>query len=725
VIRARNVPLLTAIAATLVALLLLVIHIYVRALPGIDSLEGFSIDARFKLRGPRAPATDRIVIVGLDDKTRQKYPDVFQTRVGAAQLITALTRYNPKLIALDLFYSAPEIILPDELAARVKAAAAAPDATPLIKDIAEELRGDERLAAAITASHRIMLGAFFRQGTGKPYMTEPAKLQLARHGDAADAGGGGARRPIHAVGVDFTLDDIGQGAVGAGALNSFRDPDGVVRRVPLAIEFAGNLYMPLGLAVALADQGAPRATTYLAGAHHLDANGKRLPVGAAASIALDVLGRGQLARVSAADVLDGTAPPAALAGKLVFVGFTFSTYDKIATPLDTIADGVEIHATLAENFLSGHILTVTGPLAAMLATLLLCGIVIVAQLRHVRRRAWRPPVAALLAILIYLLIAYLLFVDGTIVSVAAPVILALCVLGAATIGGLATEGREKANLRAVFSRYVTKTVVDRLIADPARARLGGERKELTVLFSDIRGFSSFSEGMGPEELASFLHEYLTPMTDLVLDSEGTLDKYIGDAVMAIWAAPVHLPDHAERACEVALRMQEALVGLNKKWLAEGKPEVAIGVGINTGPMSVGNMGTAARFDYTVLGDQVNLASRLEALTKDYGVGILVGEATARAAGARFVFREVDLVRVKGRAGAAPVFELVGRAGTRVDPRFAEALAAYRAREFAAARESFAALEGDPVAAIMTRRCAVLADAPPPADWDGVYEQRSK
>jgi adenylate cyclase len=245
------------------------------------------------------------------------------------------------------------------------------------------------------------------------------------------------------------------------------------------------------------------------------------------------------------------------------------------------------------------------------------------------------------------------------------------------------------------------------------------------LFSDIRGFSAFAEGMGPEALASFLGEYLTPMTELVLESGGTLDKYIGDAVMAIWAAPIDVPDHAARACEVALRMQEALVGLNQKWRAEGKPEVAIGIGINTGPMAVGNMGTPARFDYTVIGDQVNLGARLEALTKEYGVDILVGEATARAAGPAFVFREVDVVRVKGRADATPVYQLVGRAGTRCDPRFAKALALYRRRDFASAEQLFAQLDGDATAAMMATRCATLAKAPPAADWDGVYEQRSK
>jgi adenylate cyclase len=405
---------------------------------------------------------------------------------------------------------------------------------------------------------------------------------------------------------------------------------------------------------------------------------------------------------------------------------TYASYDKVQTPLDQIANGVDLHATLAENYLSGRILNQAGPLTTLLAGLLLCGFVIAAQLRPIRRRAWIPPLIAAAAIAAYLGIAQVMFATGTMLAVAAPVSMAFVVLAAATVGGLATEGREKAHLRSMFSRYVSRSVVDRLLADPARARLGGERKVLTVLFSDIRGFSAFSEGMGPEELAHFIGEYLTPMTELVLESGGTLDKYIGDAVMAIWSAPIDLPDHAARACDVALKMQAALIDLNKRWKTQGMPEIAIGVGINTGPMSVGNMGTSSRFDYTVLGDQVNLGARLEGLTKEYGVNVLVGEETAKAANSKFVFREVDLVRVKGRAGAAPVFELVGRAGTEVDPRFAEALAAYRRRDFATARAEFEALSPDDrTAKIFARRCAALAEQPPPPDWDGVYDQKNK
>jgi adenylate cyclase len=753
--RARNVPLWTAIGATAVAAVLALVDARrIAPLPGLAALEGLTIDARFRLRGSRAPGTDRIVIVGMDDLLRYEYPGVLQTRRGYAQLIDEISAASPKLIVLDLFFSSPEQILPPELAVRVRAAAAqlAGATDPALAEprdvlaaVAEELRGDELLAQAIARSGRVMLGANFVRGPlapGEEIAVEPPGLARARLGEVADAGGGDPNlRPIRATAVRFSLPAIAQGALGAGAINDLRDDDGVRRRMPLVLEYGGRHYMTLGLAAALYDLGQPRATRYVAGGTPLPAAGRALPLSAAASLPLDVLGRDRIPRVSAADVIAPAGPARArahaqLAGKLVFVGHTYASADKVATPLDLTADGVELHATVAENLLADRVLRDPGWLAAVAATLVLGGIVCAAQLRRVRRRAWVPPLIALVALAGYAGIALALFARGTVIALALPMVLTGAVLLAATIGGLATEGREKLHLRSLFSQYVSRPVVDRILADPARARLGGERKELTVLFADIRGFSQVAEGMAPEELAAFLGEYLTPMTDLVLASGGTLDKYIGDAIMAFWGAPIDMPDHAARACEVALQMQRALAALNRAWAQAGRAPIAIGIGLNTGPMAVGNMGSAARFEYTVLGDQVNLASRLEGLTKEYGVGILVGEATARAAGAGFGFREIDLVRVKGRAGAAPVFELVGAgpgpstgtgtgAGAAPAPAFASALALYRERRFDEAKAAFAAQGGDPAAAVMAARCEVLAAAPPPPDWDGVYDQRSK
>ncbi|HET9991430.1 MAG TPA: adenylate/guanylate cyclase domain-containing protein [Kofleriaceae bacterium] len=725
--RARNAPLLVAMIAATVAILIVALHVYLAPLAGLNALEDLTIDARFHLRGPRPAASDRVVIIGIDDETRARFPELMQTRRGYAALVRALTKYDVKVIAFDLFFSAPETLLSTQTTTEVRAldlSTSTDPLAPILRKVAGELRGDDDLAAAIAESHRVFLGAFFRPGTGAS-APEPSQLKPARFGETADSNGGGNRRPIHATSVDFTLDSIARGAIGAGAINDFRDRDGVRRRMPLAIELGAHIYMPLGLAVAAYDRHA--TTSYVVGDDHLTLDQERIPVGRAASLWLDDLGRDQLPRISAARVLDGTAPASALKDKLAFVGLTFSTYDKVATPLDPVADGIELHATLAENVLSNHLLHHTDRLVTLACTLVICLVVVITQLRTIRRRTWIPPLAALTIVIAYILLCHLTFTTGTVANLTAPTLAAIVTAIAASIGALATEGREKAHLRAMFSRYVSRSVVDRILADPARAKLGGERKELTVLFSDIRGFSKFSETMKPEDLASFLNEYLTPMTELVLESGGTLDKYIGDAVMAVWSAPVDVPDHAARACRVALRMQEALAMLNTKWKRENKPAIAIGIGLNTGVMAVGNMGTAQRFDYTVLGDQVNLGARLESLTKEYGVDILVGEATVKAAGDQFVFREIDLVRVKGRTSAAPVFELVGRSGlVKTDARYSIALADYRARDFAGARVRFEAIaKKNKAAAVMADRCAILEQSPPPADWDGVYDQRGK
>jgi adenylate cyclase len=714
--------------------------------PGLDQAERASVDARFRLRGPRS-ADPRIVVVGIDDRTRQAAPDLIQTRRGWAHLIDALARYQPKVIALDLFYSSPERLLRPELADRVRAAdralresveplpAAAQEAAAALAAVVDELRGDEVLAQAIGRAGVVYLGASFRLIERSRDLPDeppvaPAGLERARHGEVVAAGGG--LTPPSAYRVDATAPAIARGAAGAGAVNTYADPDGVVRRLPMVIELGGHHYMPLGLAAVLAAEGTPGDTSVVAGARSLSAGRRVLPLGPGAAAHLDFLGERAFAHVSAADVLSGAAPREALAGKIVFVGLTYAAYDKVATPFDPLADGVDLHATLADDVLRGRLLMPSGPVASVVAVALVALVITVLQARRLRRRAWLPPLLALVVLAAWAAIAYAAFTRGVLFEVAAPIAGGLVVLGAGVVATLVTEGREKAQLRTVFSQYVSRTLVERLLANPDLARLGGERRDLTVLFSDIRGFSGFAESLPPEILAGFLNEYLTPMTDLVLGSAGTLDKYIGDAVMAVWGAPIDQDDHARRACKTALAMLDALGPLNQRWRAEGLPEITIGIGINSGPMAVGNMGSEARFDYTVLGDAVNLGARLEALTKDYHVAILVGPETAAAAGDDFVFREIDMVRVKGRDGVARVYELLGEHGSwrarAVDlVAWHRALTAYRTLDFATAEKEFraAASRGDNAARMMAERSARLAADPPGPDWDGVYEQHSK
>ena len=322
---------------------------------------------------------------------------------------------------------------------------------------------------------------------------------------------------------------------------------------------------------------------------------------------------------------------------------------------------------------------------------------------------------------------------------AGPVVAALSVL-AVGLSFLVTtpilllmSDRERAFVRGAFGRYLSPTLVERLSANPQALVLGGEERELTVLFSDIRGFTSMSEKMNPTELTALLNGFLTPMTDILLASEGTIDKYMGDAIMCFWNAPLDIAEHERKACLAALRMVDSLVELNR-----GRDKLLkVGIGLNSAPCCVGNLGSAQRFSYSAIGDGVNLASRVEGLTKAYGVSVLVTEPTRQAAG-DLAFLEVDLVRVVGRADAVPIHTLIGDDTMAKTPAFralatdhAELIAAYRAADPDRAEAALAkarAHASEDVAKlydIYEERIAELRADPPPAGWDGVFTAKSK
>jgi adenylate cyclase len=285
--------------------------------------------------------------------------------------------------------------------------------------------------------------------------------------------------------------------------------------------------------------------------------------------------------------------------------------------------------------------------------------------------------------------------------------------------------------------------MEEVARDPSAIKLGGDKREMTVLFSDIRGFTSISEKLDPEKLVHLLNRYLTRMSDVIFHHQGTIDKYMGDAIMAFWGAPRSQPDHARLACVTALEMVSELAQLNAELHEQGVPELAMGVGINTGPMVVGNMGSERRFDYTVMGDAVNLGSRLEGLNKEYGTSIIISETTLAQAGPGIRARFLDLVAVKGKKEPTAVYELLavdeltdGRVDGRANGHTDEALEAYergiecyRARDYRGAIPYFeTALRLDPddgASALYLERCRTLAENPPPADWDGVYVMTRK
>jgi adenylate cyclase len=317
-----------------------------------------------------------------------------------------------------------------------------------------------------------------------------------------------------------------------------------------------------------------------------------------------------------------------------------------------------------------------------------------------------------------------------------PILAVLAGYVSSTVYHFVVERKQRMLIKTMFSTYVNPSVVEELILDPGKLKLGGERRELSVLFSDIEGFTTISEQLESQELVSLLNEYLSAMTEIVLRNDGTLDKFEGDAIVAFWGAPIPQEDHAIRACRCALQMQEALVDIRRLWKTQNRPRINVRIGINTGEMVVGNMGGARKFDYTVIGDSVNLASRLEGANKQYQTGILVSERTYEFVKDQILGRELDLIAVKGRSTPLRIFELlqlkngtVGRLMTEFLSFYREGLGLYRERRWHDAKASFEkALHCKPddrPSQLYIERAVHYAMNPPPAAWDGVFVMQTK
>lgn len=396
-----------------------------------------------------------------------------------------------------------------------------------------------------------------------------------------------------------------------------------------------------------------------------------------------------------------------------------------------LISGVEIHGNVIHTLLGGSWGREAPPiprLAAGAAVLLMCG-VFLARLGLIRGTA-----AAIAAAIFLVGTSFALFVFRNIWFPPALSVLGLALVHSGNILlRYFVKLREERWLKNAFGRYVSPIVVESITANREKLQLGGEEVEATVLFSDIAGFTTFSEGMSPRDLIMLLNEYFTPMTRIVLDSQGTLDKYIGDAIMAVWGVPLALPGHPRCACEAAIRMLEKLAELRDGWQMRGLPRISARIGIHTGPVLAGNVGSRDRFNYTVMGDTVNLASRLETVNKIYGTSALLSEDTQRQAGEAFLTREIDRIRVKGRSTPIAIYELLGL--RREDPEpawlqaFASGLAAYRSRDWDLAKAHFEKTlflsPGDTSSLVYLERCRRFKEMPPPADWDGSFTQTSK
>ncbi len=511
--------------------------------------------------------------------------------------------------------------------------------------------------------------------------------------------------------------------VSSGHVNLILDRDGIVRKVPLWIGFDNSniIYKSLGFKVA-EEAGLPAKTLYT------PLSVERIvfagPPGSIPKIPFWKLAEGQ--------------KDLPLQNKIVFIGSTAADlHDDKPTPFSkgTAMSGVEIHAGIANMSLENYRLTSID--GWYLLFWILIASLIPALFFARSERPWKAvSINIAIGILYNVLIVYL-FETGIVVNI---VQINLAWIGSTIITfayHYLTVEKEKTYMRMVFSKYVSKDVLEEMMRDPSKVELGGEEKETTIFFSDVRGFTTLSEGLTPTQLTQFLNKYLTVMTDIVLENRGVVDKYIGDAVMAFWGAPLANPTHAVNAVVTAQKMITALKEFNKKSAEEGDPVIDIGIGLNSGKVTAGNMGSNKRFDYTVMGDAVNLASRLEGQTKTYGVHIIMSEHTLAhlpsemlESGAILV-RELDKVKVKGKKLPVTIFEVVEKekeeSVKNILPKFDEARRSYYAgdwqRVVILCEEILAVLNDGPTRLLYER--AVHFIEHPPVSWEGIYELKTK
>jgi adenylate cyclase len=514
------------------------------------------------------------------------------------------------------------------------------------------------------------------------------------------------------------------------------DADGTIRTIPMLMEYQGKCYESLSLAIMRRIVYAPRVIVEREGdrwsRHSLKLGELKIPVMADTSAWVPYRGgQGSFPYISAVDVLEGRADPKQLEGVVALLGTTAAgLLDLRATPVGSTYAGVEIHANMVAGMLDGSIKKSPTAIAGMESWMLLLLGLIVAVLSG---RA-SPVQAMFIAVgtsLLVTIVNILLWASFSVVLPLASPLLLIAVLFVMNMSyGYLAEERTKRLYKDRFGQYVSPEVIEEMIANPQLLEsMEGTSRNMTVLFSDIRNFTGISEGMQPKDLMRMMNEYLTPMTRLIIDKnkyQGTIDKYIGDAIMAFWGAPLFDNKHAQHGVMAALEMQKLAAELSVRFKAQGWAEIRIGVGLNTGTMAVGNMGSSFRRAYTVLGDPVNLAARLEGLTKEYGVGILVSESTREAA-PDIVYCELDRVRVKGKGLAVSIYQPIGVPAEvsteqmeRIN-RIQQMLLLYRSQQW---DEAIAILQRMPktdevLVKLYLHRITEMREHPPGKEWDGV------
>jgi adenylate cyclase len=742
----------------------------------IDRLELNTLDARFQFRG-RVTPDPRIIIVDIDQRSQEVLGRWPFPRIHFAHLMDALRADGAKVVAFDMTFSKPDqTVLPlkdlsADLDAQKKQGLSVNSAVQSAIDRREkEYNYDEQFAASLQRFGHVVLGNYFLytkadlEGVSNEALDNYANLLAFFSlpevvGYPKTMGDAGRVRVIQLYedqrliprGAEANA-EIFTGAVasekgGAGFFTVVVDADSVVRRMPLAIPYGRDadkkywdFYPSLDVQAIRLYLGLKDEQTIL---NYGEAGITSIEFGPNLVVHPDDLSRllvnfhgpsRTYPYVSFGDVALKQFPPGTFKDKIVLIGASATGIgDLRATPFGGIDfPGVEIHANLIDNILNQQFLVKHGPqFLTDIGFIFLFGVPLGLWLAVVQPR-WMA--LGLVLLIPFGAIVYWAFLHGWWLNFIVPALFTLIPnVSLVALYRVFFEEQEKRRIRGAFQQYVSPEVIRRLLSDPERVK--PRKTEVTVLFSDIRGFTTISENLDAQELAGLLNGYLTDMTKIIFKHQGTLDKYIGDAVMAIWGAPFDAPDHAEKCCAAAVSMLAKLAQMQKDWRAHGYPELDIGIGINTGIASVGNMGSSLRHGYTAIGDAVNLASRLEGLNKEYGTRIVVSESTRKEIHSdQLIFRELDLIRVKGKLQPVTIYEVLSagaaeQGGKELVELFDRGREAYKQQDWTTAKSYFENIlqrwPDDAPSKIFLARCEEYLTEKPASDWDGVYVMKHK
>src|SRR3954468_14680752 len=692
----------------------------------------------FQVLEPRVKTARPVRIVNIDEKSLAKFGQWPWPRTVVADLVNSLNRLGPAAIGFDVMFAEPD---------RLNPAVAAETLRNLDQDTRAKLRAlpsnDDLLAEALRRS-RVALGE-----TGLPYVVAELDKELPVTG-LAMLGENPQRFMLEFPGLLRSTPVLEAAASGRGLLTIRTERDGIVRRVPLVMQAQGVTLPSLSFEMLRLASGSDTILikSTEAGIASVAVQGFAVPTDRNGQLWVHFAPNDPSIYISAADVLEGKVDAEAIAGRLVLIGTSAAgLHDVKTTPISPVMPGVEIHAQVLEAALTGQLLSqpIWGPLAEFLSAMIL-GVAII----------WFAPmfgpkslvaVGAFFATLLvgtswYYYSQHRLLIDPTY-----PLLSTTAIYLTLIFFSFVREQTQRRQIRSAFGQYLSPALVEQLAQAPERLVLGGEEREMTIMFSDMRGFTSISETYrhDPQGLTGLMNRFLTPLTNAILQRKGTIDKYMGDAIMAFWNAPLDDKEHQINACEAALDMLAQVDALNKEREAEAQDgghayiPLNIGVGLNTGTCVVGNMGSDLRFDYSVFGDSVNLASRLEGQSKEYGFPIIVGSATALAVKDRFAILELDFIMVKGKTEPEVIYAIAGREDTAQSGRFQrlrnltiEMLACYRNRDW---EDALAAIErgrksedGQALSSLYRlyeARIRGYIETPPPQDWNGAFALLTK